>query len=347
MIRLAIVGTGGMAALHVSRFSKMAGCKIVAGCDVDEARVKAFCEKHAIPQAFSDLDLMLKSAKIDAVVNVTPDRFHAPVSLKVIAAGKHILCEKPLAVDYPEAMTMVKAAEKKGVINMVNFSYRRSSALYKARQLIESGQLGTIVHVDACYLQSWLVSSLWGDWRTSPSLTWKLSLSHGSKGVLGDIGIHIVDFVSFAVGDVKAVNAHLKTFSEVKGKKHGEFTLDANDTALIQVEFANGALGTIHTTRWATGYRNSIQLRVHGTKGGLRLDLDQGDDYLEISTGKDIDPGVWKPVACPKVPDTYERFIRAVRTGKKDQPNFRRGAEVQKVLDACFISDAKQTRVKV
>lgn len=341
MIRLAIVGTGGMAGQHVANFSKIPGCKIVAGCDVDAARAAAFCAKHLIPKSYSNFDLMLKECEFDALVNVTPDSFHAPLTIKAVQAGKHVLCEKPLALNYAEAMTMVKAAKSKGVINMVNFTYRNAPAIHKAHQLIATGKLGHIVHVDASYLQSWLVSTAWGGWRNLPALIWRLSKGHGSAGALGDIGIHLVDFASYAVGGIKSVNAHLKTFNKIKGDKHGDYTLDANDTALMQVEFENGALGMLHVTRWATGHLNTLQLLVCGTKGALRINLDKGEDKLEISTGKDLNPGKWKEVVCPKTPPIAVRFIKSIRTGVNAQPDFQRGAEVQKVLDACFVSDAK------
>jgi predicted dehydrogenase len=299
MIRLAIVGTGSMAGSHAGVFSKIPGCKIVAGCDVDEPRAAAFCSKHSIPRSYSNLGLMLEEGGIDAVVNVTPDRFHAPLSIQAIRAGKHVLCEKPLALNYAETMTMVEAAKSKGVINMVNFSYRNAPAIHKAHQLISSGELGSIVHVDASYLQSWLVSTGWGDWRTTPGWTWRLSTRHGSAGALGDIGVHLVDFATYAVGGIKTVSARLKTFTGIKGEKHGDYILDANDTALMQVEFENGALGMLHTTRWATGHLNTIQLLVCGTKGALRINLDKSRDKLEISTGKDLNPGKWKEAPCP------------------------------------------------
>jgi len=337
MIRLAIVGTGGMAGHHAKVFAGVRGCKVVAGCDVDELKVKAFCENHSIASPFTDVDVMLRDAEIDAVVNVTPDRFHAPISLKAIQAGKHVLCEKPLALNHAEAMTMVAAAKKKGVINMVNFSYRNAAAIHHAHKLIAAGKLGEIVHVDASYLQSWLAQDAWGDWR-GPSWAWRLSKKHGSAGALGDIGIHIVDFASYAVGDIKAVNAHLKVFQHIKGEKHGEYDLDANDTALMQLQFANGALGMMHVTRWATGHLNTIELLVCGTKGAVRINLDRSHDQLELSTGPDLATGKWKEVACPKTPSNAERFIKAIRTGLNAQPDFETGAKAQKVLDACFVS---------
>jgi len=340
MIRIAIVGTGGMAGHHAGLFSKIAGCKVIAGCDVDEAKVKAFCVKHSIASSYTDIDLMLKQSEIDAVVNATPDRFHASLSIKAIKAGKHVLCEKPLALNYAEAMTMVEAAKSKGVINLVNFSYRNAAVIHHAHKLIAAGKLGHIVHVDASYLQSWLAQNSWGDWRL-PQWAWRLSTKHGSAGALGDIGIHLVDFASYAVGDIKAVNAHLKVFKHIKGEKHGEYDLDANDTALMQVEFANGALGMMHVTRWATGHLNTIELLVCGTKGALRINLDRSYDKLEVSMGKDLAAGKWKEVVCPKTPSNAVRFIKAIKTGVNAQPDFQTGAKAQNVLDACFASHAE------
>ena len=347
MIRVAIVGTGGIANTHATQFGTIKGTRLVAACDVDEARVLEFCTRHSIPKSFTDIDLMFKECEIDAIVNSTPDRFHAPVSLQAIKHKKHVLCEKPLAMNYAEAGEMARAAKRAGVINMVHFTFRNVPAIRRAHELIAAGKLGEIVHVDASYLQSWLVSTQWGDWRTSPGLGWRLSTRHGSTGVLGDLGVHLVDFVSYAAGEIKWVNAHLKAFSKIKGRKHGEYTLDANDTALMQVEFKNGALGMLHMTRWATGHLNTVELLVCGTKGAIRFNLDRSFDKLEISTGDDLHPAKWKEIDCPAVPKIQERFVKSIRTGVNDQPDFQRGAEVQKVLDACFVSHSSGKRVVI
>ena len=107
-------------------------------------------------------------------------------------------------------------------------------------------------HVEAHYLQGWLTSQYWGDWRSSPHWLWRLSTRHGSLGVLGDLGVHIVDFATFPVGRIKTINCTLKTLHKAAGDRIGEYVLDANDTAVITAEFANGAVGAITTTRWAT-----------------------------------------------------------------------------------------------
>lgn len=336
-----------MANLHAQQFAKIRGCRVVAGCDIDAGRVGDFTGRYGIPSAYTDVAEMLARTDIDAVSVVTPDATHAPLSLQAIAAGKHVLCEKPLAVNAHDAFAMAAAAREKGVINMVNFTYRNSSAIQKAHEIIASGRFGRPIQIEASYLQSWLSSKCWGDWRKLPNWLWRLSKSHGSNGVLGDVGVHIVDFASYPVGEIAAVAARLKTFTELKGERQGEYLLDANDSAILTVEFANGALGTITASRWATGYKNRVWLQVHCERGAFRIDLDKSHTRLEVCEGEDIDKVEWKTLDCGQTPNIYERFIRSVRTGQNDRPDFSRGAAIQKVLDACFESDALGRAVEI
>lgn len=348
MIRIGIVGTGGMAGGHADWFqNKIRGCTVVACCDVMPERVKAFAERFKIPAYYTDLGEMLAKEQLDAITNVTPDRFHAPLSLEAIAKGLHILCEKPLATCYADAKKMAAAAKKKGVINMVNLSYRNSSAIHRAADLVRAGHLGRVLHFEASYLQSWLVSTAWGDWRVGDNWGWRLSTKHGSMGVLGDIGVHIVDFATYPAGEVRNVHCRLKTFDKAPGGRIGKYVLDANDSAVITVELTNGALGVIHTSRWATGHANSLCLEIHGDKGALRVNLDESYEQIKVCLGKDVNPCRWKTVKVPKTPSIYQRFIRSIQTGKNDQPDFARGAEIQKILDACALSDARHEIVRV
>lgn len=347
MIRIAIVGTGGMANSHARAYQEIRGCQLVAACDVVLAKAREFADRYSIPAVYTDVEKMLDEVEVDAISNVTSDAAHCPVSLAAIRRGKHVLCEKPLAVDYPEARKMAAGAQRKGVINMVNLSYRNAPAIHRARALVEEGAIGHVIHVEASYLQSWLSSTYWGDWRKGSAWLWRLSTAHGSQGVLGDIGVHILDFASYAAGDIKRVNCQLKTFSEVKGSRYRGYTLDACDSAVIGVELANGAIGTIHTTRWATGHANSLLLRIYGSEGAIVVDLDRSYQELQICRGRDIHKLKWRTMRCPRTPDIYHRFITSIRTGRNDQPDFARGAAIQKVIDACFASDAKGRPVSV
>ena len=347
MIRLAIVGTGGMAGAHANEFKKIKGVKLVAACDVVRDKALAFAAKFGIPAVYDRLDQMLREAEIDAVTNVTPDAAHAPVSLQIIAAGKHVLCEKPLATCYVDAKKMADAAKRRGVINMVNLSYRNSSAINKAHALVQAGAIGDVKHVEAHYLQGWLASAHWGDWHTSPALLWRLSTKHGSRGVLGDLGVHIFDFTDFGAGGIAGVYCRLKAFPKAKNNRIGEYVFDANDSVVATIELANGALGTVTTTRWAPGQANSLLLRIHGDKGGIVVDLDAAWDSLRICRGKDIQKVQWQTVKCGRTPNIYQRFVRSIQTGKNDQPDFARGARIQKVLDACFTSERTGKMVRV
>ena len=348
-VRVAIVGTGGMANRHVELYKQIPGVELVAGCDVDLARAEAFCAKHGIPAAgaYTDLALLLRDCACDAISNVTPDSFHAPLSIQALKAGKHVLCEKPLGLDHAETKRMAAAAQKAGVVAMVNFSYRDWFALQEIAARVQRGDLGELRHVEASYLQTWLSSPIWGDWRTTPGWLWRLSQKHGSKGVLGDVGVHIVDFATYPAGPIKTVFCQLKTFDKAPRNRIGEYRLDANDSAVLTVEFANGALGTIHTTRWATGHANRLALKLHGTKGAISFDSDHGTENYQICLGPDVLTAQWQTVKAPPTPHNHARFIEAIRSGVADQPDFARGSQIQRVLDACFESDATGRIVKV
>ncbi len=346
-VRLGIIGTGGMANVHASRFTQIKGCQVVAACDVDLDRAKAFAEKHNISHVHGDAASLLAQSGLDAVSIVTPDAFHLPVALQCLAAGKHVLCEKPLALNAVDAKKMVTAAKKAGVINMVNFSYRDWPSIQAASASIRRGDIGDIRHVEASYLQAWLASKIWGDWRTTPAWLWRLSSKHGSKGVLGDVGVHIVDFATFPAGPIREVFCRLKAFPKAPGNRIGEYRMDANDSATLNVEFANGALGVIHTSRWVGGNANRLYLKVAGTKGTIEIDSDVATDAYKVCRGKDLDAGIWKSVKCKAVPTNYQRFITAIKTNLPGEPDFARGLEVQKVLDACIASDAANRPVRI
>jgi len=217
----------------------------------------------------------------------------------------------------------------------VNFTFRQSAAIEEARRLVADGRLGCIRHVEACHLQSWLSSSVWGDWRTNPAWLWRLSTTHGSSGVLGDLGGHVIDAVSHVVGSISSVSCRLKTFAKAPDNRIDDFVLDANDSAVVTVEFVDGALGTIHMSRWATGYVNRLSLAVHGEDGALRLDLEDGIDVLETCLDADIDSATWKTASPPPLPSIQHLFVTAIREGRTGRPDFARGAEIQRIIEGC------------
>lgn len=337
-IRVLVLGTGSMAANHARLFAADPRVSVVAAADIDAARAKAFSAKHGIETSFGSLEAALGWGQFDAATNVTPDPMHHPTTMKLIAAGKHVLCEKPLAENFELADEMASAAEKAGVVNMVNLSYRNVAAVQKARALIAAGEIGEIRHVEASYRQSWLVGR---DWRTEATWLWRLSEQHGSRGVLGDVGIHILDFATFAIGMMPvSLQARVKTFEKAESGRIGDYVLDANDSASMQVEFENGALGVIHTSRFMTGYGNVLKLDVFGTEGAI--EINHGLEWTEIRmcSGEDVHTQSWRRVQSEPVPSIHARFIDAVQDGLNGEPSFRRGADLQAILDKCFTPEA-------
>lgn len=340
--RLIIVGTGAIARHHAERFGAMPGCQLVAAVDVSAERAQDFASAFQIPVAFGSLAEAVAWGAFDAAINSTPDGAHKATTLPLLAAAKPVFCEKPLAVTYPDAAEMAAAAEGAGLVNMVNLTYRNAAAIQLARSMVQAGEIGEVRHVQASYLQSWLTGRHWGDWRTEERWLWRLSSAHGSKGVLGDIGVHILDFVTFGTGlDIVALHAKMRTFDKAEGGVIDAYRLDVNDSVAITAEFSNGALGVVHMSRYATGKANDLDLLIHGEKGALKIWADSTGSSLEACLGADIETQTWRPVECPPTPRNETRFLIALLSGVNGEPDFRRAAEIQKLLDLAFVSDAE------
>tara|TARA_B100001123_G_C15321126_1_gene1027932 strand:+ start:384 stop:1430 length:1047 start_codon:yes stop_codon:yes gene_type:complete len=348
MIRVAIIGTGSMAHYHALEYQKLENVKIVAACDINKENLYGFQKKYKIPNIYTSIDELLTDCEVDAISNVTPDNYHKEIAIKSLERGKHIFSEKPLAENYQDALEMYEVAKSKKLINMVNLSYRNSSGFQELVNVVHTGELGSIKHVEASYYQSWLTSKYWGDWKELPQWLWRLSKAHGSNGVLGDLGVHIIDFVTYPVGRIKRVNSLLKTFID-KGKRVGEYILDANDSFISMVEFENGATGTIVSTRFATGYRNRLDLKIFCNKGGVCITLEHGLDSNSYKITRDINTEnmYWDTVYVESTPNNIERFIHSIISGENGQPDFKVGADVQKIIDSCIESSEKQVWIDI
>jgi len=345
MTRIGLIGTGRMARAHVKAFKALDQADVPCCCDILEDKVNAFADEWEIEGRYTDYRKMIEGERLDGITVVAPDSAHAPISIDLLKMGVPVLCEKPMATSLGEAENMLQAAREGGAVNMVNYSKRNSSGLQEARELITSGRIGRIKHVEASYLQSWIATSDLGDWRTDARWLWRLSAQNGGLGTLGDIGSHSYDMASFLCGDIDEIYCRLKTFDKgIDGNRIGEFTLDANDSMVSTVTFECGALGTIHATRWASGYRNREFIRVYGDEGTVEVDFEQSAGTYRYYANK---TGEWQTVACEDTPSNYERFVRAIRTGQRDGSDFANGYKIQSYLHFSLLSDSQQKPVKV
>lgn len=336
-MRLLILGTGMMAETHAKAFAAIEGVAVAACVDLSDERARAFAARHDIPRVHSTLEDVIEAGGIDAVANTTPDAIHCQTTLMALGAGLHVFCEKPLATNLADARIMTEAARESGRVNGVNLTYRNVAALQAAREIIAGGRLGALRHFEASYLQSWLTQPAWGDWKTEEKWLWRLSERHGSTGVLGDVGIHIFDFTTYAANSpVVSITSHLKTFDKAPGNRIGEYTMDANDSMMMTAELECGATGVIHASRFAPGHLNDLSLRIFGTEGGLELTNAGQLGTLRICAGADLAAATWREVPLSPVATNFEHFAAAVRDGKQMKPDFATATRLQAIIGAAF-----------
>jgi predicted dehydrogenase len=293
----------------------------------------------------------------------TPGDTHAEIAVAALDAGKHVLCEKPLANSVDEARAMVAAAERarsRGVRSMVAFNYRRVPAVALARRLVSHGRLGTVRHVRATYLQDWIVDPEF-------PLVWRLQKDRAGSGALGDIGAHIVDMAQFVTGDLlTGVSALTETFVHSRplpdassglsaSGGDGRGTVDVDDAALFLGRFSRGAVASFEATRFATGRKNALRLEVNGSAGSLVFDFeamnelsffDGSDDpdtagFRRILVTEPTHPYVaawWPPGHGLGYEHTFTHevvdLVRDLAAGTDPTPSFADGLQVQLVLDA-------------
>ncbi|OFT66062.1 dehydrogenase [Brachybacterium sp. HMSC06H03] len=247
--------------------------RVIVGRDeqaVAEAARRLDWEEHA-----TDWREAITRDDVDIVDICTPGFLHAEIAVAALEAGKHVLCEKPLANDPAEAERMVEAARtarERGQIAALGHTYRRVPALTHARDLVAAGRLGEIRQIRASYLQDWLVDAEAG-------MTWRLRKETAGSGALGDIGSHAIDQIQYVTGQqVTAVRGRLATMVPERPGPDGPEPVTVDDAAWATLELDGGAIASLEATRMATGAKNELALEVYGTKGALRFDLERLDE---------------------------------------------------------------------
>ncbi|OLF13566.1 Gfo/Idh/MocA family protein [Actinophytocola xanthii] len=319
----------------------------------DLGRTKAAAAKFGWASVQTDWRELVNSPDVQVVDICTPGDSHCEIAIAALAAGKHVLCEKPLANTVAEAEKMAAAAadaSANGVRSMVAFNYRRVPAIAFARKLIEDGRIGTVRHVRAVYLQDWLSDE-------SAPMTWRLRKDKAGSGSLGDLGAHIVDATQYLVGDLlTGVTAVTNTFVHKRPTEGGgdldDVTVD--DAALFLGRFAGGALASYEATRFALGRKNGMRVEINGSLGSLAFDFESmnelsfydGSDgeaagFRRILVTEPTHPYVgawWPPGHLLGYEHTFTHevvdFVRAIADGTDPAPSFADGLQVQRVLEA-------------
>ena len=323
-------------------------------------------------RAATDWRAAIDDPQIQVIDICTPGDTHAEIAIAALEAGKHVLCEKPLANSVAEAELMLEAAARSAGVAMCGFSYRRTPALALARQYVAEGRLGEIRHVRAQYLQDWLRDA-------EAPLTWRLDKTKAGSGALGDIGAHSIDTAQWLTGErILNVSAALRTFVTERpersetvglggaaqaGAARGPVTVD--DAAAFTGSFSNGALGVFEATRMATGRRNANRIEINGELGSISFDFERLNE-LEYFDGRGTDT-VAEGFRRIQVTDAvhpymanwwpaghgigYEHlfthqvvdFVRALSGDGAVSPDFAEALDVQRVLAAVESSAARDS----
>jgi predicted dehydrogenase len=340
-------------------------------CGRDPQRVAHAAERLGWEETETDWRVLVGRDDIDLVDICTPGDTHAEIAIAALAAGKHVLCEKPLANSVGDAEAMAdaaRAAGERGVHAMVGFSYRRVPAIGLARQLVAEGRIGEIRHVRAQYLQDWIADP-------EAPLSWRLDKEKAGSGSLGDIGAHIIDLAQHITGDtISEVSGQLETFvkerplatehsglSGTASHERGPVTVD--DAALFLARFRAGALGIFEATRFATGRKNTIRVEVNGSLGSVAFDFEDMNVLEFCDATEPAETAGFRriPVTEPGHPYVaswwpaghwlgYEHsfthqvvdLVRGIADGAAPSPTFADGLQVQRVLAA--VETSSETR---
>jgi predicted dehydrogenase len=375
VLRVGMVGYAFMGAAHsqawrtVNRvYDLPLAARMVAICGRDAQKVSGAAQRLGWDEAVTDWRELVDRPDIDLIDICTPGDSHAEIAIAALAAGKHVLCEKPLANSVAEAEAMVEAAARArqdGVLAMCGYNYRRVPAAALMRHLVSDGRLGQIRHVRAVYLQDWIVDPQF-------PLVWRLQSDRAGSGALGDIGAHIVDLTQYVTGQrITSVSAMTETFvkrrplpvqsrglaatADGDSNHAGTGPVTVDDAALFLARLSDGAIASYEATRFATGYKNGLRIEINGSRGSVVFNLERLNE-LEFydATQPSTEQGFtrilvteadhpylsawWPPGHIIGYEHSFTHQVRdlieAVASGTQPGPSFEEALQVQRVLDA-------------
>lgn len=347
--------------------------KAVAEANADLAATAA--KRFGFERSTSDWRDIVEDPDIHVVDIATPNNLHAEVAIAAAKAGKHIICEKPLARTSEESKAMYDAVKDAGIVHMVAFNYRRTPAVALAKKYIEEGAIGRILSFRGTYLQ---------DWSADPNspLSWRFQKSIAGSGTLGDIATHVIDMARYLAGEISSVNAMMTTWIPDRPVQSGGADLlgtskdaggpraavDVDDEVITMLKFANGAIGSVEATRNAYGRNNFITLEIHGTEGSIYFNYERRDElqvcfasdasdrrgFRTVYTGPShpYGDGLWPIPALgigygeTKIIEAYD-FFKAIAEGGTVSPNFADGYQISLIDDAIVESAASGNWVEV
>lgn len=380
-LNVGLIGYKFMGKAHSNAFQRIGmffdpavniGMKCI--CGREEEWVRESAEKFRWESYETSWERLINREDIDMVDITAPSNVHKEIALAAAERGKHIFCEKPLALNLKDAREMLNAVRNKGVKHQVGFNYRFAPAIQLAKKLIDEGKIGRIFHFRALYLQDWIIDPDF-------PLVWRLDKKIAGSGSLGDLGAHCIDLARFLVGDFDRVIGMNKTFIKERplvgrmtglsakaqeDAPKGEVTVD--DATLFLAEFKSGAVGSFEATRFANGHRNGMSFEINGSKGSILFEFERMNELKYYSADDEVgvqgfrriqvtEPGhpyagAWWPAGHvigyehTFVHELYE-FVQAIALDKKPVPDFEDGVKCSQILEAVDVSITQRQWIKV
>lgn len=348
MVRIGIIGVGGIAqGVHIKELLDCKDAKITAICDIDKNTLKTVGDRLGIDEEyrFENYNDLINCDVVDAVEICTPNYLHVKMAIDTINAGKPVEVEKPLGISYEETKELIKAVEENKVPNMMCMSYRFKPSVRFAKWIMNKKLIGDIVSMDIQYLKS---SGFWEGRR----LDWRFIKKYAGTGVLGDLGVHLIDLATFLAGDLKRLSAQAKTIVKERKKLDSEEMgkVETDDYCSFIGEMESGALANFMITRCAYGNDNTIKFDVYGTKGVISFNLNNPNE-LGVCIGEvDIKSDGLHTVKVPAEFDVKQEqaFVNLVKGEACEYlPEIKDGVRLQKILDALLESSEKKQWVEL
>ena len=366
-IKAAVVGTGFIGVVHVEALRRL-GIEVTGVVGSTPERAAAKGRSAALPDPYPSFEAMLEDPAVEVVHLTTPNHLHFDQARLALAAGKHVVCEKPLGMDSTETAELLRLAEQSGLVHAVNFNIRFYAQCLRARASVQAGEIGDVRLISGSYLQDWLLLDTDWNWRLDPA-------EGGSLRAVGDIGSHWLDLVQFITGRrIEAVMADLTTFIPVRRRPTGpvetfsgaaagetiETAMETEDAAGILLRLSGGARAVLTVSQVSAGRKNRLSWEIDGSKSALAWHSEAPEELwighreraseLLLSEGGDYPPG-----HAEGFPDTFKALYRAVYgaiaaggpSSQPDYPTFADGHEEALIADAIARSHAEQRWVTV
>ncbi|MDY2792792.1 MAG: Gfo/Idh/MocA family oxidoreductase [Eubacteriales bacterium] len=356
-VRIGLIGVGGIAqGAHLPALAENPDVEIAAICDVNPDTLKKVGEQYKVPEnrRFADYRGLIACPDVDAVEVCTPNNMHVPCAMAAVQAGKPVNVEKPLSLSCQAAQPLIDLLEKQPVVNMMCFSYRFRPAVRYARHLLEQGLLGDVVSVSVEYLKD---SAFWEGRR----LDWRFDKTIAGTGVLGDLGVHLIDMARCLLGEFREVSADcgtvVKTRKRLDSEEYAPVTTDDYCHFIARLGENSEIFANFTISRCCVGHTNTIRYDVYGTKGVLSFDLNN-PDVLGVCVGPvDLEcknlhtvtvPAQYRDNAQAHAFRQEKTFVDAVLGRQSDLlPDIEEGMQCQRILDALLLSSEEKRWVKL